>query len=127
MPSYKLNRDYILRSTSGVITFVKGEPTFVPSYMEREVVMLGGECLDGDKADPLGNEEKLAPIPQGEERYEQMVVAFELLVERNDSSDFTGSGAPSVKAVERIIGFDVARDEVVKAWTQYRATKAEAE
>ena len=47
--------------------------------------------------------------------------AFALLVERNDSKDFTGAGVPSVKAVEKLVDFDVDRNEVVALWQAYRA------
>ena len=47
--------------------------------------------------------------------------AFALLPERNDSKDFTGAGVPSVKAVEKLVDFDVDRNEVVALWQAYRA------
>lgn len=122
MPNYTLNRNYTLRSTSGVIQFVKGEPTFVPRHMEREVVAIGGELADLDVVAPtlVPQDAALPDVPRGEDRSEQIQIAMALIVERNESSDFTASGSPTVKAVEKITGFDVDRNEVASAWTKFK-------
>lgn len=122
MANYVLNRDYTLRSTSGVISFIKGEPTFVPKHMEREVVAIGAECVDGVAPSLVPETKKLQQIPQGEDRNEQIVTAINLLVERNDANDFTGSGRPTVKAVERLTGFTVEGSEVALAWDEVKKT-----
>ena len=121
MPLYTLNRNYLLRTTSGVISFNKGEPTHVPSHMEREVVAIGAEIAEGSAPELLEPEKKLAPSPVGDDRREQIATAIELIVDRNESNDFTGSGRPSVKAVERILGFDVDQSEVNSAWNDFKA------
>ena len=120
MPNYVLNRNHTLRSTSGVISFVKGEPTFVPKHMEREVVAIGAECVDGEAPSLLPEVKKTQYIPQGDERNEQIITAINLLVERNDANDFTGSGRPTVKAVERLTGFGVETSEVAAAWDEVK-------
>ena len=121
MPLYTLNRNYLLRTTSGVISFNKGEPTHVPKHMEREVVAIGAEIVEGSAPELLEPEKKLEPSPVGEERREQIATAIELIVDRNESNDFTGSGRPSVKAVERILGFDIDQSEVNSAWNEFKA------
>lgn len=121
MPHYTLNRNYTLRTPSGVLSFIKGEPTFVPKYMERDVVAIGGEIVEGEAPALLEPEKTLAPSPVGDDRRKQIVTAIELIVERNDSGDFTGSGSPTVKAIERILGFDVDRGEVAAAWAEFKA------
>lgn len=126
MPVYTLNRNHVLRTTSGVISFYKGEKTFVPKHMEREALAIGAEIVDGEAPDPLGPEKVLPAIPAGEDRREQIIAAIEMLVERNDSSDFTGSGSPSVKAVARLLGFDVERSELADAWGEVKIKLAEA-
>jgi len=125
MPIYTLNRDHILRSTSGVISFCKDEEVFVPTHMESEVVAIGGCRVDGSAPHPLGDE--VVPEPQitTTDRATQIVSAFDLLSEKNDPNEFTAQGIPTVKAVEKIVGFDVARDEVSKAWGEYRLNKGE--
>lgn len=122
MPQVKLNRSYLHRSPNGIINFLAGEPTHVPQYMLREVMMIGGEVVGGE-APSLTPEAPQAPsAPAGTDRAEQIKAAFQLIVERNESSDFTGSGRPSVKAVEKVTEFDVEPKEVSDLWDEFKTT-----
>ena len=122
MAEYVLNRNFVLRSMTGhSVTFVKNVPTFVPALIEREARGIGAERVDGVNPDMLDPETpEVAPLSH-DERAEQIRTAFALLTERNDSKDFTGAGVPSVKAVEKLVDFDVDRNEVVALWQAYRA------
>ena len=122
MAEYVLNRNFVLRSMTGhSVNFVKNVPTFVPALIEREARGIGAERVDGANPDMLAPESpEVAPLSH-DERAEQIRTAFALLTERNDSKDFTGAGVPSVKAVEKLVDFDVDRNEVVALWQAYRA------
>ena len=122
MAEYVLNRNFVLRSVTGhSVNFVKNVPTFVPALIEREARGIGAERVDGANPDMLDPESpEVAPLSH-DERAEQIRTAFALLTERNDSKDFTGAGVPSVKAVEKLVDFDVDRNEVVALWQAYRA------
>ena len=122
MAEYVLNRNFVLRSMTGhSVNFVKNVPTFVPALIEREARGIGAERVDGANPDMLDPETtEVAPLSH-DERAEQIRTAFALLTERNDSKDFTGAGVPSVKAVEKLVDFDVDRNEVVALWQAYRA------
>ena len=122
MAEYVLNRNFVLRSMTGhSVNFVKNVPTFVPTLIEREARGIGAERVDGANPDMLDPESpEVAPLSH-DERAEQIRTAFALLTERNDSKDFTGAGVPSVKAVEKLVDFDVDRNEVVALWQAYRA------
>lgn len=121
MAEYILNRNYVLRSLLGQsVKFVKGEPTYVPRLIEREALAIGAECVSGDAPDILPAEDQVAPPLSQQERLDQLNAAFALLAERNDSKDFTGAGVPAVKAVEKIVDFDVDRNEVITAWAEYQ-------
>ena len=122
MAEYVLNRNFVLRSMTGhSVNFVKNVPTFVPALIEREARGIGAERVDGNNPDMLDPETpEVAPLSH-DERAEQIRTAFALLTERNDSKDFTGAGVPSVKAVEKLVDFDVDRNEVVALWQAYRA------
>ena len=127
MPNYVLHRNYTHRSTLGVVSFVKGEPTWVTPIMEKEIVAIGGERVDGDKVDVL-EPEKAEVVPLSfQERRDGIFTAFQLISERNEAKDFTGAGVPTVKAVEKITDFDVDRNEVVELWGEFKAEKAEAQ
>lgn len=122
MAEYVLNRNFVLRSMTGhSVNFVKNVPTFVPALIEREARGIGAERVDGANPDMLDPETPEVPPLSHDERAEQIRTAFALLVERNDSKDFTGAGVPSVKAVEKLVDFDVDRNEVVELWQAYRA------
>lgn len=62
MPQYTLNRDFVLRNTKGVITFTKGEPTNVPSYMVMDAVSIGAEAVGAETPSlvPVDLEQKVA-------------------------------------------------------------------
>ena len=122
MAEYVLNRNFVLRSMTGhSVNFVKNIPTFVPALIEREARGIGAERVDGANPDMLDPESpEVAPLSH-DERAEQIRTAFALLTERNDSKDFTGAGVPSVKAVEKLVDFDVDRNEVAALWQAYRA------
>lgn len=122
MAEYVLNRNFVLRSMTGhSVNFVKNVPTFVPALIEREARGIGAERIDGANPDMLDPETpEVAPLSH-DERAEQIRTAFALLTERNDSKDFTGAGVPSVKAVEKLVDFDVDRNEVAALWQAYRA------
>lgn len=126
MPNYILNRTHTHRSTLGVVSFIKGEPAWVIPAMEREVVAIGAIREDGQEVELLDAETPLKHVPQGLERTDELYAAFELIIQRNDAKDFTGSGTPTVKAVEKIVDFDVERTEVAEAWAEYQVVKAEA-
>lgn len=126
MPEYILNRNHVLRSTSGVISFTKGEPTFVPRHMEREVVAIGAEIVEGTAPALLEPAKKLPLAPEGEARREQISIAIGLIVDRNDSADFTGSGAPSVKAVNKLLDFEIERSELADVWQEFKLKMNEA-
>ena len=121
MAEYVLNRNFVLRSMTGhSVNFVKNVPTFVPALIEREARGIGAERVDGANPDMLDPETpEVAPLSH-DERAEQIRTAFALLTERNDSKDFTGAGVPSVKAVEKLVDFDVDRNEVAALWHAYR-------
>lgn len=127
MPEFVLNRTHTLRTTNGVISFTKGKPTMVPASMVRDVVGIGGVSADGADVDTSEPVAPSKPVIQGIERQDELYAAFGLIAEKNDSKDFTGQGVPTVKAVEKIVSFDVDRSEVVDAWAAYKVSVAEAE
>ena len=126
MPEFVLNRTHTLRTTNGVISFVKGQPLLVPRDMERDAVAIGAVPVEGefDTSEPVT---PVKPVIHGIERQEELYVAFGLIAEKNDPKEFTGQGVPTIKAVEKIVSFDVDRSEVVEAWAEYKIKLAEAE
>ena len=126
MPNYVLNRNHVHRSIFGVVSFEKGKPSWVTPMLEKEIIAIGGERADGETVDPLGPEAEVTLPPTPVERFAALEAAFDILVARNESKEFTGAGVPTVKAVEKIVGFDVDRTEIEQSYSGYKATKAEA-
>jgi hypothetical protein len=125
VPEYVLNRNHTLRTTAGhIITFVKGQPTWVPPMIEKEAVAIGAERVDGDKVDVLGEEAPPAPTYSPDEREQMIMLAFETLIEKNERKSFTAQGVPTDKAVEAITGFEVSTKERQELWQKYKEAKA---
>jgi hypothetical protein len=121
MPYFKLNRNCVLRSSTGhMIDFIKGEPTWVPPALIREAASIGAECMDGD-VDPFGPEEVMPVQPTQEELRGLMFEAFKDIAAKNDPDEFTGQGVPKVTVVEAAIGLKVTKVEVIDAWQAFRA------
>lgn len=128
MPLYTLHRTHTHRSTLGVISFIEGEPTMVPPILEREIIAIGAQRVEGDNPDVIATE-KAAPIPLSfDERRDEIFAAFKLLVETNESKDFTGAGVPTVVAVKKLVGTDcdVDRAEIIELWADFRVLADEA-
>ena len=126
MPLYTLHRTHTLRSTFGVISFIEDEPTMVPPILEREVVAIGGRRVEGDNPSVLDDEKVEAPQLSFDERRDEIFAAFKLLVETNESKDFTGAGVPTVAAVKKLVECDVDRNEIIELWGEFRVLADEA-
>ena len=128
MPEFVLNRKHTLRSTWGhIVNFEKGQPTYVPPTVVREAIQIGAEPVDSmEKTDEvLGAEalpEDVPLLPQ--ERMDKITEAFEVLERANRREDFTASGIPTLKALEKELGFKPDTKERDEAWLAYKASKA---
>lgn len=125
MPTYKLNRNYLLHSKFGhTIHFKKGEPTNVPQICAREVVAIGAELLEGDVVEVLDDEPVIVNKTH-EERLSDLFKAFDVMMERDQRGDFTAQGIPNLFALNKMLDFEVDAKERDSAWEQYRISKEE--
>jgi hypothetical protein len=106
-----------------MISFKKGEKTWVPPAAVPFAIAIGAVPLEGTIAD-----ENFDPIPQdpkqpvtmsAEERKQKIYAAFEQLLLRSNRGDFTASGNPHVKKLSDIVGFDVGPGERDEMWVAY--------
>lgn len=127
MPLYTLHRTHTHNSTLGVVSFIKNEETWVPPILEKEIVAIGGMPVSGTGPDVLGEEaeQKAAPLSFSERR-DEIFAAFKLIVEGNESNDFTGAGVPTVAAVKKLFDGEVARNEIIELWGEFRVLADEA-
>ena len=114
----KLNRKYRLASTLGhVINFEKGEVVEVPDMIVREAIDIGADFVED------GAKEKVFEEPKGEpatpvnpnERQDAIIAAIEAIFSENARDDFTATGNPTMKAVQRETGFKIDKGELAAA------------
>lgn len=120
MPTYKLNRDYVLRSKFGrSVAFKAGEATYIPSFLEAECVAIGGENCEKDsvKATVKKKEDDTWTY---EKRQEYLFKLFDDLVKKNDAKDFAATGAPSLAVVKKQVEFNLERTELEDYWKAYK-------
>jgi hypothetical protein len=116
---FVLNRNYVLRSTVGhIINFEKNVPIHVPPILHSEVRAIGAEAADGSEVNVLPDEPVAKVIPQGSERNEAITTAMIMLRDENARNDFTAQGLPQVKSIEKLVGFDIDKEERDTLWTR---------
>lgn len=119
-------RDKTIASVYGhTIHFRKGEPTYVPPEMYREVIAVGGVAdeevdLDAPKGD--GPQEPVLPA----ERKAAVFKAFEALVLRGKRDDFTAGGQPHPKALARELGWAIQNKERDLLWLDFQTAPKDA-
>lgn len=122
--NFVLQRNRTVATLRGhVIEFKKGEPTYVPPDCYNEVIAVGAvpeEELAEPEA-PAGGE-PTDPVA----RRSALFDAFDAIVLRNNSSDFTAGGVPGAKAVTAVLGWSPDNKERTDAWNKYREEKGEA-
>lgn len=126
-PKLVLNRNYVLSTTKGhIISFIKGEPTYVPSAVYADAIAIGAVPEDGSDPNVLTDPTNTSKAPSDPGQRQPLILdAILKLVVTNERKDFTAAGSPAVKAVERELGFDVDAREVAEAWQKYHDGKAE--
>lgn len=113
-----LNRDRVVASALGhSVSFKKGELTHVPPELYSEVIAAGAVPEDelvenlAPKADH--------PTDPGD-REALIFAAFETLVLRNSSDDFTAGGSPKESVLNAAVGFKVPAKEREAAWAKFK-------
>lgn len=125
LPKLVLNRDHVLATTKGhMIAFKKGEPTHVPAAVYQDAIAIGAQPEDGSEPNVLKDEKTDKAPADPAERNPLILAAIEKIVAGNERKDFTAAGSPTVKAVERELGFDVDAREIATVWQEYHEKKA---
>lgn len=103
--------------TSGhtkVITH-KPEGTDVPPMFRKEAIARG--CV------PVGvGADAEAPQETEKTKQEQIIAAIEQMLDGGNEEDFTADGKPDVRALSRMAGFQIAREERDAAWEEVSKT-----
>lgn len=120
---FVLNKDKTVTGTSGhTIEFKKGEPTHVPREMWADVQAVGADPVEDlpEEQKKTGNEPADAA-----ERELLIFAAFEQIVLANERNDFSGTGVPHAKALEKILGFRLDNKERDALWTKFKLKDTE--
>lgn len=125
LPKLVLNRDYVLVTAKGhMIAFKKDEPVHVPAAIYQDAIAIGAQPADGSDPDVLKDENTKVHPNDPLERNPLILAAIEKIVTGNERKDFTAAGSPTVKAVEREVGFDVDAREIAAVWQEYHDKQA---
>lgn len=86
---------------------------FVPPAIRAEVAAAG---LLPESELQEAEEVKGPAKPEGEALKSALNDAFAILVAAGERNSFTAAGVPAVKAVEKLLGYDLTKSEVVDQW-----------
>jgi hypothetical protein len=123
MPKYRLNRNLTLRSKYGrSVKFEKGVETYIPAFMVAEAVAIGAENCD--KSEAVVTPKKATTLTF-EQRRDAVYEVFAKLVETNDAKDFTASGQPNLKSMNKHLDFTLEKSELEDFWKAYKVGQLE--
>lgn len=119
---FTLNRNFVLASVLGrSVEFVKGQATHVPPELYAEVQAIG--AVPEDEL-PVQEDGPKTKEPQtAEARKEEAFIAFDSLALRGDRADFTAGGAPTLPALESLLGWSLSAKERDTLWAEFKAGK----
>lgn len=122
---FTLNRNKVIGGTSGhFVRFEKGKPTFVPKSLWADVQAAGAVPSEEIPEEEVKvDKEVFDPVARKKAFFD----AFKMLMDRNDRGDFTASGLPNSKVLEKIVGFQVVNKERDEMWSSYQLGLAEAD
>lgn len=120
---FVLNRDKTVVSTMGhAIEFKKGVPTHVPREMWADVQAIGAI----PEEDLPEEEKKTDNAPNDPAERETLIfAAFEQIVLGNKREDFSGTGVPHAKTLEKVLGFKVDNKERDQLWHKFKTKGSE--
>jgi hypothetical protein len=111
----------VVSSLGHSVEFAKDMPTYVPPELYQEV-MAAGAVPEEEGFDPVPAQQAQGVVEPTDPfvREAALFAAFEALSLRGKREDFTASGTPHPKAMEKELGWKVSNKERDTAWTLYR-------
>lgn len=76
-----------------------------------------------EEDEPKGEVEELATVEEVSDRRENILNAIAQIIEGGDPDALTASGAPHVKMIEAVTGFDITASERDTVWADYQSQK----
>ena len=125
---FVMNRDFMVRGFGFEIWFEANKPTRVPPMLHTEAMRCGAVAMDPESITQVQRDQGRIPEVQGEQRGETIMRAMDTLVHENLRYSFGADGLPTTKALFRLTGIDLEkneRDAVWKARAAQLAAKAD--
>lgn len=120
--NFILNRDHVLATTLGhCVEFVKDKPTLVPKALHDAVMAIGALPEDPDAVETKTE----SSAPEGAKREEEILTAIEVMVDRNERTDFGANGRPAIGPLSVLLGWKPSAAEVAALWARFQADKGE--
>lgn len=108
-------RKIVLAAFGHVVAFEKGDTKFLPKSLHAKAVEEGLEPEDTAEVAAAVN------TVDDADRIAKIKEAMAVILENNDSKDFTAGGAPKVKVVEDLSGVKLKNaEEGLKLWAEVR-------
>lgn len=126
MPQMISLRSFRLETKTGhVLQFVAREPMYVPPSAVPDAMAAG--CVPASEADVPFVEDSTRTRVEfvGDIRKSMLFLAIGEIVQRNIAKEFDGSGTPKTAVVADLIGFEVARREVVELFQKFMETRGQ--
>lgn len=114
--------DKVVATDKGhTVEFAKNVPTHVPKECWPAVQAAGAVPVDQEAvaAEQARKPKDTAPDDPSERKL-LVRAAFEQMVAANKREDFTGSGTPQIKAIEKIVGFEIDAKERDVLWLEFQ-------
>jgi len=114
---FVMNRDFIVKGFGHEIGFIKDVPMHVPPILHTEAMRCGAVPLDkNSEVNHVQKEQGRIPEVQGEERAQTITRAMDKLVADNIRMSFGADGLPTTKAIYRLTGIDIEKNERNAIW-----------
>lgn len=108
-------RKIVLAAFGHVVAFEKGDTKFLPKPLHAKALEEGLEPEDTAEVVSATN------TVDDTDRIAKIKEAMAVILENNDSKDFTAGGAPKVKVVEDLAGVKLKNaEEGLKLWAEVR-------
>lgn len=119
------NRNVTLRTTKGhTIFYQANKPVLTPNSVLEDAMAIG--IMPKGKVQ-LPDEDDASVLPaelEGSARIAQIREVCDAMIKRNGRYDFTASGQPNIKVVNKALGFDIDVTELNKVWAMMQEEKA---
>ncbi len=122
---FTMERDFMVKGYGFEVWFDAHEATHVPPALHTEAMRCGAVAMDAKNVAHIERKTPRLPEVQGEKRAQTITRAMDQLVADNTRLAFGADGLPTTKAIFRLTGIDLERNERDAIW-QVRAKKLAA-